>query len=41
MSEIDWSDPKFAEWNLSKLDFNDAQRDADMNHDIVCPLCIL
>lgn len=35
MPVIDWSDPKFAEWSLSKMDCNEAQREMFLAHDPV------
>lgn len=34
MVEIDWSDPRFAPWDISKLDLDDTQRDALLNDDV-------
>ena len=36
MTQIDWSDPKFAEWNVQKLQMNERQRDALMLDNEVC-----
>lgn len=38
---IDWSDPKFAKWNIANLNCNHAQREAFLDADNVCALRIV
>lgn len=34
MLEVDWSDPRFAPWDISKLTMNEKQRDAFLRADV-------